>query len=70
MAIFLIKKASKMIKKPYFRGMEKLFKNEEPDKIGQLQLFEPEVSLTPEIALFLSSELGQLWQKIPFHSPL
>jgi transposase, IS5 family len=46
--------------------MTKIIKNEEPNKIRQWQLFEPEIGLTPESVAFLSSELGELWQKIPF----
>jgi transposase, IS5 family len=68
MAIFFDKKASKSDKKPYLRGMEKIIKNEEPNKIRQLQLFGSEIGMTPEIALFMTSELGQLWQKIPFEA--
>jgi transposase, IS5 family len=35
-------------------------------KIWQLQLFAPQTGLTPGYIKFMSSELGQLWQKIPF----
>ena len=38
------------------------------NKIGQMQLFAPEVGIKPSYMRFLQSDLGQLWQSIPFES--
>jgi hypothetical protein len=41
---------------------------EEQNKIRQLQLFKPEFGVNPHYYRFLQSELGILWQSIPFES--
>ena len=46
--------------------MNKNNSHEEPNKIRQLQLFPIEFGVKPAFHRFLQSDLGQLWQKIPF----
>jgi transposase, IS5 family len=41
---------------------------EEPNKIRQLQLFRPEIGMKVEYVRFMTSELGALWQRIPFEA--
>lgn len=48
--------------------MNKNNSHEEPNKIRQLQLFPIEFGVKPAYYRFLQSDLGQLWQKIPFDS--
>ena len=48
--------------------MNKNNSHEEPNKIRQLQLFPIELGVAPAYYRFLRSDLGQLWQKIPFDS--
>lgn len=46
--------------------MKKNIKSEIPNKIRQLEIFSPETGYSLESVRFIRSDLGRMWQKIPF----
>ena len=62
----MIKKAPKTAQKRYLGGMKKIILNEVPNKIRQLEIFTPQTGYSVSALQFITSDLGRLWQKIPF----
>ena len=53
-------------KKSYLGGMKKIIISKIPNKIRQLEIFSPQTGYSVESLRFITSDLGRLWQKIPF----
>lgn len=48
--------------------MKKIIKSEIPNKIRQIEMFSRETGYSLESLRFINSDLGHLWQKIPFEA--
>ena len=62
----MLKKAPKTAINRYLGGMKKIILSELPNKIRQLEIFTPQTGYSVESLRFITSDLGRLWQKIPF----